>query len=318
MKKSFKSLFAILAISALIATPAFACAPGDPNCVSYVGGSGSTSFNNGDGAYINYFNRGGVVTDTNSFHSTLVTGSGTANGSNYSGGQASSTNTHAFGPNENTVQITNYGESLGGNSFAITTGNKNSFWIIPPTATALGHSEGDVSQGSKTATGIAGMSSTGWGIAGSQSSQGSAAGFEGGTAGLLIGKNKGPQTGSFAADSVVTGTSFSDSYKGMSPDGYKYIGSQAGAGNSANTDITTSGNAIGSGYAFGNGKASSGAALGSWNGNSSAAANTNGAFCYQGNGAGNVYGLSEVGSKQLPAGAIVYSTTNTSVNVFAK
>ena len=44
MKKSFKSLFAILAISALIATPAFACTPGQPGCVSATDLSDTTAY----------------------------------------------------------------------------------------------------------------------------------------------------------------------------------------------------------------------------------------------------------------------------------
>jgi len=51
MKKSFKSLFAILAISALIATPAFACTPGQPGCVSATDLSNTTAYNLKESGY---------------------------------------------------------------------------------------------------------------------------------------------------------------------------------------------------------------------------------------------------------------------------
>jgi len=249
----------------------------------------------------------GVATSTDSFHAVGVLGSGTISGNNFAGGQAVTTHTPPFIPGgwiENGNGTQNFGEAIGGFDFSIKTGNKNFLWVIPPVAGAIAGTKGDVSQWSDNWSNISGFN----GVAGSQASQGSAAGFIGADAALLIGKNKGPVTGLFTGDSVVNGYSFSISYKGQIGD-TKYIGAESGAGNSAETIIT---GGIGSGYAGGNGQTSGQSSIDGTHGFTSGV--YSGQFSYSGNGSGNVFGYTQSYNTQLPHGAIFGTSSGVSIN----
>lgn len=253
----------------------------------------------------------GVSTHTDSFHAVGILGSGSATGENWAGGQALTTHIYPFGGPLGDTQFggatQNFGEAIGGFSFEIKTGNKNFLWIIPPMAGALAGTKGDVSQESTNWSHISGFNGT----ANSNASQDSAAGFVGGDAGLLIGKNK-SDTGAFSGDSVVNGYTYSYSYKGI--DGNtRFIGTMSGAGNSANTLIT---GGFGSGYAGGNGQTSGGSFVESTTpGVGSSSGMYAGHFSYSGNGWGNVAGYSQSYGTTLPHGAIFGTSSGVSVNV---
>jgi len=242
----------------------------------------------------------GVTTNTDSFHAVGVLGSGSAIGSNYAGGQAVTTHIYPFSDFLGDVQFgkatQNFGETIGGFEFSIETGNKG--WL--PIAGAIAGTKGDVSQWSDNWSNITGLN----GVAGSQASQGSAAGFVGADAALLIGKNK-SDTGAFTGDSVVGGETYSYSYKGPG-----YIGTVSGAGNSAETIIT--GN-FGSGYAGGNGQTSGGSSINSDKGSTFGA--YAGQFSYSGNGWGNAAGYSQSYHTQLTHGSIFGTSSGVSVNM---
>jgi hypothetical protein len=165
---------------------------------------------------------------------------------------------------------------------------------------ALAGTKGDVSQQSNNWSNITGTN----GVAGSQASQNSAAGFAGADAALLIGKNKGPDTGAFTGDSWVSGETYSYSYKGPG-----YIGTVSGAGNSAETIIT--GN-FGTQYAGGSGQTSGGSSIDGNKGSTSGA--YAGQFSYSGNGSGNVAGYSQSSFNSLPNGGVYGTSSGVSVN----
>lgn len=258
-----------------------------------------------------------VTTNASSYHGIGVVGSGSAEGSNWAGGQASTIyNGITITPPSGTVSVKggsteNFGEALGGFEFSIQTGNKNFLFFIPPVAGAIAGSEGSVEQWSNNASTIVAAH----GAASSGASQSSSAGFNGSGASLLIGKNKGPVTGSFTGDSLVEGYTYSYSYKGRTGDTI-FVGTASGAGNSAETIIT----GTGSGYASGSGQTSGGSAINSVVGNNhaplygSTSGMYAGQFSYNGNGSGSVSGYSISFNTSLPNGGVFGTSTGISVN----
>jgi len=260
---------------------------------------------------------GNVTSNTDSFHAVGVLGSGSASGGNYAGGQAVTTHiiptvTLPGVGSINQSATQNFGSAIGGFDYSIQTGNKNFLFFIPPMAGAIAGTKGDVSQWSSDGTSIFGTSPTGFGTAGSFASQGSGAGFVGADADLLIGKNKGPITGLFTGESEVGGYTYSNSWKGI--DGNtKYVGTESGAGNYANTIIT---GGIGCGYAYGSGQTSGQSQLvNTVPGYGSTSGMYSGQFSYQGNGFGNVAGYSQSYGTAIPNGAVFGTRTAISVNV---
>lgn len=256
-------------------------------------------------------NTSNVISDVNSFLSGGVLGSGYVNGGQFAGGQATTTHIGTFWtPNDVGQGTQNYGEAIGGWNYSIGTGNKNFLFFIPPMAGAIGNAEGSTFQWSKSGTSIFNLTSTGIGIAGSNASQNSGAGFIGGDASVLIGKNKNTSD-SFSADSIVQGFSYSESYKGSIGD-TKYIGTKSGAGNTANTYIQGD---DGKGYAFGSGQTSGGSSIIAFNGNGSTYGSYSGQFSYCGNGGGSAIGYSESFRTTLPYGVVFGTNTGISINM---
>ena len=124
----------------------------------------------------------------------------------------------------------------------------------------------------------------------------------------MIGKNK-LDSGAFTGNSVVTGETYSTSYKINGPE-TRFMGTASGASNSADTTLT---GGFGCGYAGGQGQISGQSAI------AVPGASTSGIyagqFSYQGNGSGNVSGFSESYKTTLTYGQVVGTRTGISVNV---
>jgi len=312
MKKNY--LLALVLAVVLMATPAMAWNLG----YSF----SSSDYSQTSSGWVGPGTSGGVTTNTDSFHAVGVLGSGTVFGSNYSGGYAVTTNINPISappgqdPNPgghewNATQ--NSGGAVGGFSYSIQTGSKNFLWIIPPVAGGIGGTKGDVSQWSADGSNVIGLSG---GLTGSYASQNSAAGFCGADADLLIGKDKSPVTGLFTGNSLVNGGTYSYSYRGNDGLGTKFIGTESGAGNSANTIIT---GGIGSGYAGGNGQTFGGSSINPTGLPPSVHASTSGMyagqFSYSGNGNGNVAGYSQSYGTAIPYGYVFGTYSGVSVNM---
>jgi hypothetical protein len=292
MKKLFVSLFVALMV---MVVPGFASALniGSAWNIGY-----SYSYSNWDQ------NTGNVVNNVDSFHGVGVF-IGSAEGSNYAGGQAITTHDNEFIGDVGVLTggaTQNSGQALGGFSYDLETGFL---------AGAIAGTKGDVSQQSTDGSIIRGSAFDATGFAGSCATQNSAAGFAGADVALVGFGND--TSGSFDGNSVIDGSTYSYSYKGINIDGntgYEtgYVGTVSGAYNSADTTIT--GN-YGCGYAGGNGATAGQSSINSVNGSTHGA--YAGHFSYTGNGSGSVDGSSVSTYTQLPYGGIV--GTHTSINV---